>query len=355
MATSSCLVLSPCEKSLAAFLGALPSASQLSLSTRYYSALVDLVPITGPQFSASPAAALATAAAACPSAATAEALILVLDAQQPLSGPTLDSATAWAAHCSEGGSLSTLLVVSLECPHLLPGAGSASPLPACAAHLAAVQAWALDSGFEHIEAVSSDPALGGAGREKTSIPRVLEALESTLWGAAVVHKPSASRAALQMAGGGGAAASIAHSAALHRAEEEEGEEEEGGQEGEEGEGGEEGEEGEGAAAAGTYTAPSLVPGSEGLALEAAEVDALKAAMQSLLPSEAPESSGAASEAGPSAALFESLLGQALSIRNAAKEGGISDAARREAAAAMMEKLMAAMGIEEGEEEEGEGE
>jgi sn-glycerol 3-phosphate transport system substrate-binding protein len=67
------------------------------------------------------------------------------------------------------------------------------------------------------------------------------------------------------------------------------------------------------AVSGYYTAPNgqmmSFPFNSSTTVMWFNVDALKAAMQSLLPSEAPESSGAASEAGPSAALFESLLGQ----------------------------------------------
>jgi hypothetical protein len=357
--------------------------SRLTLTTRYYTAAVDLFPLPAAAFAGSPAAALA----ALPSAlGPAEALILVLDAQQPFEGALQAAATAWAAHCAEA-STATLLAVSVGCTHLGGSGGSSSggggsgggsgggvdseagaavqrgePSAAAAAHLAAVQAWALDNGFEHIEAQCSAPSLGSAGREKFSVPRVLEALESTMWGCAVVHAPSAARAAPQLAAGGSAAAGILESAARHRAE---GEGALGAEEGEE-----EGEEGAGAGGAAASAAPQRQPylapeflgsggsggDAGGLTLEGEDLDALKAAMHALLPPEAGVgaagdggSSGAGSAA--SAARFEGLLGQALSIRNAAKEGGMSDSARREAAAAMMERLMAAMGLEEGEEEE----
>jgi hypothetical protein len=400
MATSSLLLVSPCDAALASLQGALlsfagqsgrwvrrrrrlgpaprppqpltplypcprphPARSRLTLTTRYYTAAIELVALPAAAYlAAAPAAALA--AARPPGAPPAEALLLVLDASQPLDGAALAAASAWAAHCAEA-ALATLLVVSVGCEHL--GAGAGAPSAAAAAHLAAAQAWALDHGFEHIEALCSQPALGAAGREKFSVPRVLEALEATLWGCAVMHAPSAARAGVQLAAGGGGgggsssgdAAAILDSAARLGGSGEAAEEE--GEEGGEGEEGEAGPEREG------YRAPELPGGAAGgVTLEGEEVEALRAAMQALLPAGAGDggggSGGSGSGARPAqsaaaaaaASQFEGLLGQALSIRNAAKDGSMSDAARREAASAMMEKLMAALGLEGDEDEEGEG-
>ncbi len=275
----------------------------------------------------------------------------MLDAQVPFSVDLVAQADRYASHCAEAG-VATLLVVSTPCPHLGIEGGSAAP--ECAAHLSQAQAWALDRGFEHIEANCSDPTLGSAGREKFSIPRVLEALEATVWGSAVLHRPSVSRASVAVEGDSSSAHTIRQLAARHRAEEAEGAA--GGPAEEEGEGEGEGEgDGEEAQHQGAgYVPPTLPASSEGgaaasgFALEQGEVGALKAALQSMAPSE-----GIADEA--SAAQFEMLLGQAISIRNAAKNGSVSDSARREAAAAMMEKLMAVLGVDEGEgEEEEEG-
>ena len=349
---------------------------RLTLTTRYYTAAIELVALPAAAYLA-PAPGAALAAALPPGAPPAEALVLVLDGAQPLDGAALAAASAWAARCAEA-ALATLLVVSVGCAHLGGGGSGAPPSAATAAHLAAAQAWALDHGFEHVEALCSQPALGAAGREKFSVPRVLEALEATLWGCAVMHAPSAARAGAQVAaagGGSGDAAAILDSAA--RLGGEGGGGAEGG--GEEGGAGEE--EGEAEAAGAEqrgYRAPELYGsaggggGAGGVTLEGEEVEALRAAMQALLPAGAGDEGGsggagsssgsaarpaqgaAAAAAAAAASQFEGLLGQALSIRNAAKDGSMSDAARREAASAMMEKLMAALGLE-GEDEEGEGE
>ena len=46
---------------------------------------------------------------------------------------------------------------------------------------AAANAWAMDNGFEFVEAAAASPFVGAQLREKVGVPRVLEALHTTAW------------------------------------------------------------------------------------------------------------------------------------------------------------------------------
>jgi hypothetical protein len=48
-------------------------------------------------------------------------------------------------------------------------------------YLSYARAWCADNGFEHIETCAIKPFVGSRAREKCGIPRVLEALQATMW------------------------------------------------------------------------------------------------------------------------------------------------------------------------------
>jgi hypothetical protein len=71
-------------------------------------------------------------------------------------------------------------------------------------------AWALDHGFEPVECVATQPAATAEERDKTSVARVLEALQSNMWSNLERH------AALKAVGGGAAAGLMAGAGSASR-------------------------------------------------------------------------------------------------------------------------------------------
>jgi hypothetical protein len=53
--------------------------------------------------------------------------------------------------------------------------------PGHSSYLSFARAWCADNGFEHIETCAIKPFVGSRAREKCGIPRVLEALQATMW------------------------------------------------------------------------------------------------------------------------------------------------------------------------------
>ena len=62
------------------------------------------------------------------------------------------------------------------------GAVSNSTIPSGhISYLSFARSWCADNGFEHIEICAVKPLVGSRAREKSGVPRVLEALQSTMW------------------------------------------------------------------------------------------------------------------------------------------------------------------------------
>jgi hypothetical protein len=274
---------------------------RLHLATRYYTCPLVFRILPSTAFSAPHADEWADALRG------AEAAVILLDASEAAAslGPALLLATAWAERLAGGaGAPSTLLILSnkLDVLHYAPG-GSALP-DAARAHLDTVRAWALSNEFEHVEAVATAPLEGAALREKSSVPRVLEALESTMWTAMTRR-------------GGGKSSAISAASALPAA----------------------------SSGAGAAAGAGAVAGEEGSAAAAG-------AGETVAPTAAE-----ALAAGPLATeppLDEDDIGRLMElmrgVKMAAQQGGLSDGARREAAADMALRLLALIGGEDGEEE-----
>lgn len=249
----------------AAFSPSLPVGAlcaPLALSTKYYSATVEIVVLPASAFIDPDSDAWAGAHVGV------EAAVLVVDATAPFAA---SNASAWAQRLAD---VPTLLIVATYVD-ILPAAirGSA---------LGALSEWALDNGFELVEANAiADPRdAAGDARDKSGVPRVLEALESTMWS--------------NIVRGGAPASSVAASA-------------------------------EGAAA------------SDGSA--AGSASALPPSSRSLdvLPGGSEPQAGA--DEGLDAADFGALLDEARAVRDLARSGAVDDDARRRAAATVAEKIL----------------
>lgn len=327
--------------------------------TKYYTADLELRVLPARAFADADAAASSEWDAAV---AGAEAAILLLDATAPLEAVTGDAegatraplavASAWAERLS--GSAGTLLCVSSKCDVAggsVPGAAerpapasygtdgraaagsaddsvsnpvqraAAPPQPAAhRAHIARVAAWALDAGFEHVEAACTEPLVGAAARDKCGVPRVVEALEATMWSSLEPRRAGE--------GGGnaeGAAATGAGVGASASAEEDTAGA------------------GSGAATAGSEMAAS---GTSGAPQERGPESAAAALTAAL---------GAAADGEDGGIDVADLMAQMRAVRDAAVGGGLSDEARREAAAAVAMRFLALLETGEEGEEEGEGE
>ena len=247
----------------AAFSPSLPVGAlcaPLALSTKYYSATVEIVVLPASAFVDPDSDAWAGAHVGV------EAAVLVVDSTAPFAA---SNASAWAQRLAD---VPTLLIVATYVDSL-PAAirGSA---------LGALNEWALDNGFELVEANAiADPRdAAGDARDKSGVPRVLEALESTMWS--------------NIVRGGAPASSVAASA-------------------------------EGAAASdGSSAASALPPSSRSL---------------DVLPGSSEPQAGA--DEGLDAADFGALLDEARAVRDLARSGAVDDDARRRAAATVAEKIL----------------
>ena len=139
--------------------------SLLFLSTKYYTATVEFIILPMSAYT-NPESYEWT------NSVGIEAVILILDASIPL---VLLNATTWADRVAD---VPTLLAVATRAD-LLPDRSRATALKV-------FNDWALDSGFELVT-VSSTPDISlnlsesSDPRDKVGVPRILEALESTMW------------------------------------------------------------------------------------------------------------------------------------------------------------------------------
>ena len=158
-----------------------------TLATKYYDAALEVHVVPAEEWEAPAARAEAALAGA-------EALVLVLDAT---AHGSLSGVDAWAARAADA-SVGTLLCVTNKvdvatgrapgdeeepaaAELLLPAPGADARHQQHAAFVGRVAEWALEAGFEHVQAAAVSPAAGGAGRDKAGVPRVLEALQCTMW------------------------------------------------------------------------------------------------------------------------------------------------------------------------------
>ncbi len=192
---------------------------------------------------------------------------------------------------------------------------------------AALVLWALDHGFEFLQADATNPVEGGSDREKEGLPRAWEAMQSVMW------------SSMEMLPPGGASSGVGVSSAV--------------------------------------TAPDsaeVTTASAG-ATSAGEVEQKEADTDFLLKQAIDEvdeaaststSRGAAQEAGGAPAAeegpqesdlsntdtdeFEAMLAQVAAVRAANQREGITDEQRRQNAADMALKLLSAFGLGDTEED-----
>ncbi len=335
----------------------------------------------------------------------AEAVLLVLDA----SGSAADADAALAAATAawlpllESVDPAVRLLCLNKCDVVLgaaPGEGgdeadaglsdaAAQPAPPAsfAGIVARLQEWCLDNGFEQVQTAGTSPFSGAGSRDKVGVPRVLEALQTTLWSTlertttaaapargggegdssavAAAAGPASGAPPAERIGGGLTVTGIAARAAAVAASSEE----------------------SGAASASEASASasaSAVVGADALLAamrrDAArradglggqgdapdgedEADAIALALGAgAAVGEAGEAGGVVADAAVAEAEKESvdvdrLFAEMLKVRDRAKDAGVRDEDRREAAAAMVAKLYALMGggDEDEDEDEGDGE
>ena len=137
----------------------------LALSTKYYSCTVQICVLPAGSFYDTCEIGLAAAFS------SVEAVALLVDAAA--SAEAVDAALLcaepWASRAADEG-VQTLLLVASKCE-----GGEAGAV------LSKLSSWALDRGFEFVEADARSPFDGAEVREKSGVPRVLEALESSMW------------------------------------------------------------------------------------------------------------------------------------------------------------------------------
>lgn len=292
-----------------------------TLSTKYYAADLEVHLLPSSEWN-QPAEAAAKALAG------AEALLVLLDAT---SRGSLAEAQAWVDQASVS-DIGTLLCITNKVDivtGVAPGEDSSSAdelltdAPASNAdHVSfinSVTEWCLDAGFEHVQAAATSPLAGSAGRDKTGVPRVLEALECTMWN-------SMRRKGQQQA-------------ARDDAEEEE--ENDTGAEGQ----------GASASAAPSGSAASFVAGPCVSVASASPTSAAAAggsgdrsadALRDLLRGARGE--GGDDDAGDDAGDdIERLMGEMQRVRDASRGAGMTDEQRREAASRVAMQLFALMG------------
>lgn len=279
--------------------------------------------------------------------------------------PALTVASKWAGAAADSG-IGCLLCAwnKADCD------GPATPKEK-ESHGEAMLGWCLDNGFEHVECVASMPLEGSVGREKSSVARVLEALQSTMWSnivRATAAPPSASTAV--------SSSSSAASSSLEKAAEKEGAYDVLNPHDEAAKALLEAEEKEAEGLMKTTTKAGDGDDDDG-AFAGESDDAAKALMAAMAASPqeggSKKTTGAASAAaakgkgkpGPSAAALEDIdkdfgriFEEVKAVRDAAKSGKMTDEQRREAAAQATMRLMAmfgGMGMGMGDEDEDEEE
>ncbi len=312
--------------------------------TKYYSAPVEWVVL--------PAAEYAAPSEGCAGAALsgAEALVLVTDATRPEEfsvpdawlalvntaqpacllvctnkcdlaagvapgeegeeGEGGDEAAARAGGAGGGGLVTTYGSIGDAAASASAAAAAASrprrepPPQAHREHVGRVLEWALDHGFEHVEVAATRPLVGAAARDKTGVPRVLEALQANMWSnmeraaAAAAAPPAAAEASSTSTSGG--------------------------------------------SGGGIFANLNLQPAQASSSGEAAP-DA----------GEGDEEGG--DGGGSGGADIGALMEEMRRVRERALQPGVTDEERRAAATAMTMRLMALLGADAGDEEEGEGE
>jgi hypothetical protein len=294
--------------------------STLPLSTKYYTARVRIV--VAPSTAAADPLSWSGGSQLLPGA---DAVLLSVDGGAPFDEGARAVCDGWAA-CASAAGASTLLLVSVVVGTDTAGLGVAE------GHVSAALEWALDNGFEHVCADPRHPGAGGEGRDKSGIPRVLEALEATVW--------SNAAKAVRVSGGGSGETKAAEEATA------------GGGGGGGGGGGCDG------GAAHLYEPPPFSGGGSG----SGRVDLGGASSGAMGGASASAVGGAAAAAAaelPAEPLekehdFEQILSFARATRDAARSGNLSDEQRREAAMSAAMRLMELLGVDDDGEGEGEG-
>ena len=188
--------------------------------------------------------------------------------------------------------------------------------------------WALDHGFEFVQADATNPVEGGSDREKEGLPRVWEAMQSVMWSSMQMHPPGGA------ASGVGTTASVAGAAATLPAADADAPP-------------------SGSDASGGDTpSPSRSEtdaAAPTAALHSGAVGDAAAETVSQTP-EAPASGFEESEDGPGSDEFESMLAQVAAVRAANQQEGVTDEQRRQNAADMALKLLSAFGLGDSEED-----
>jgi len=188
---------------------------------------------------------------------------------------------------------------------------------------AALVLWALDHGFELIQADATNPVEGGDEREKEGLPRVWEAMQSVMWSSLQMHPPGGTAA------GGGVASSAAGSTA---AEVKQGDAPGPAQE--------------------ANTSPAAASKPTAAAGTGEDVSCTTQAEVSLSDTQSPDGTSEIEDLkdGPEADEFEAMLAQVAAIREANQREGVTDEQRRQNAADMALKLLSAFGLGDSEED-----
>lgn len=317
---------------------------QWALETKYYTADLDVHVLPAGEWHA-PGDAAAEALDG------AEALIVLLDATERGS---FAGAQAWADRAADAG-VGTLLCVTNKVDVVtgaVPGAeldgdgeaetlsgaaaAAATASPAAGEHDVFVQRvteWCLDAGFEHVQTAATAPHVGGAGRDKGGVPRVLEALQCTMWGS------------MRRRGGGGGGGGDSDAAAAAAAAEPEST-------------GDDISSPSSAADAPAAAAPASTSDSAAAAAAAAPAErSPEDAVRQLLRGVAGADGDADGGGDDDDSAVERLMADMQRVRDAARGPGMSDAQRREAAARMAMQLFALMGAggdDDEDDDDGEG-
>lgn len=325
---------------------------QWCIATKYYEADVDVHVLPSLEWHA-PGELTASALTG------AEALVVVLDATSPES---FAAASAWGEKAGDAG-IGTLICVTNKVDivtGVVPGAEddgaadgeaaaaisapSAAPLAEHVAFIQRVSHWCLDAGFEHVQAAATSPLAGGSGRDKSGVPRVLEALECTMWNSMRRRQQQQQPAAEASATDNAAVAAAADDSDSA------------------------GDADNGSAAASSSTSSSAAAAPSMQAAVGAEKasssskddgDKASSIMRELLRG----SKGTATRGDDSDAdvdedeeddtSIEKLMAEMQRVRDAARGPGMTDAQRREAAARVAMQLLSLMGGAEGEDDEDE--
>jgi len=257
----------------------------------------------------------------------------------------------------ESLSFSSSLSTQVDDKASTVGAVSNSTIPSGhLSYLSFARSWCADNGFEHIEICAVKPLVGSRAREKSGVPRVLEALQATMW-SSMEKKTSPS---LFQGMGMMSASSSLHTTRVSKAKIEGG----GGEGGEEQSLTENGKMRVGGVVVGSVTSDVATTGDKRSSEEI--IEALRrreegGGEEGLLGEGfvrindgqgGVKEEGEEEDGGPD---LGALMDEMRRIRDSAHTGALTDEQRREAAAAMTMRLLAMMGgADEDEEEEEEG-